>query len=185
MAEFKEPRIDVHLLTLDERDDWRAACIASLADAPIRLHVLPGLRDRLGEARAAGFRAGVLPLVSFVDPDDTYNPHAFAALADALDADTMLGMVYGHEVRTDAEGMQIGLNDACYSRADHAIKPQHVHGLMVFRRAAVLPHLHLLDGDPVPEWTLSRLVAAARGISRVPVVSRYWRQHPDQYHRTL
>jgi len=31
-----EPRIDVHLLTLNEPAEWREACIASLDGAPIQ-----------------------------------------------------------------------------------------------------------------------------------------------------
>ena len=58
-----EPRIDVHLLTLNEPAEWRDACIASLEDAPIQLHVLPGIPGRIGEARAAGYAQGTLPLV--------------------------------------------------------------------------------------------------------------------------
>ena len=81
-----EPRIDVHLLTLNEPAEWREACIASLEDAPIQLHVLPGVPGRIGEARAAGYAQGTLPLVSFVDPDDLYEASAFTQLADALDA---------------------------------------------------------------------------------------------------
>jgi len=67
-----EPRIDVHLLTLNEPAEWREACIASLDSAPIQLHVLQGIPGRIGEARAGGYAQGTLPLVSFVDPDDLY-----------------------------------------------------------------------------------------------------------------
>ena len=49
-----QPRIDVHLLTLDEPGHWREECLASLAGAPIRLHRLPGIPGRVGQARAAG-----------------------------------------------------------------------------------------------------------------------------------
>ena len=58
------PRIDVHLLTLDEPQHWREECLASLAGAPIRLHLLPGIPGRVGRARAAGFARGTLPLVA-------------------------------------------------------------------------------------------------------------------------
>ena len=64
-----EPRIDVHLLTLNEPAEWRETCIASLEGAPIQLHMLPGIPGRIGEARAAGYAQGNLPLVSFVDPE--------------------------------------------------------------------------------------------------------------------
>ena len=79
-------RIDVHLLTLNEPAKWREACIASLTGAPIQLHILPGIPGRIGKARAAGYTQGILPLVSYVDPDDRYEASAFTRLADAMDA---------------------------------------------------------------------------------------------------
>ena len=60
-----EPRIDVHLLTLNEPAEWREACLASLKDAPIQLHVLPGIPGRIGEASLIGFVL-LIPLVFIV-----------------------------------------------------------------------------------------------------------------------
>ena len=42
-----EPRIDVHLLTLNEPAEWREACIASLDGAPARVphRILLNSRD--------------------------------------------------------------------------------------------------------------------------------------------
>jgi Phage lysozyme len=71
-----EPRIDVHLLNLNEPAEWRETCIASLEGAPIQLHVLPGIPGRIGEARAAGYAQGTLPLVA------TAPEHRLAAIVD-------------------------------------------------------------------------------------------------------
>ena len=67
-----EPRIDVHLLTLNEPAEWRETCIASLEGAPIQLYVLPGIPGRIGEARAAGYAQGTLPLVPSSEQSDYF-----------------------------------------------------------------------------------------------------------------
>lgn len=180
-----EPRIDVHLLTLNEPAQWREACIASLKDAPIQLHVLPGIAGRIGEARAAGYAQGRLALVSFVDPDDLYEASAFTQLADALDACPQAVMAYTDEALTDENGQDIALRRLAYSRWQHANSASHVHGLIVMRRSAVQEVLDkLLVLESRVEWTLSLLVAQRGGVLHLPIVGRHWRQHPQQSHRT-
>ncbi len=176
--------IDVHLLTLDEPTEWREACIASLAGAPIRLHLLPGLPGHVGRARAAGFARGSLPLVSFVDPDDRYEAHAFAHLADALDACPSAVLAYSCETLMDEQGRDTSVRRLAYSAFQHAHSASHVHGLIVMRRSAVEPVLpRIADLDAGAEWRLTRLVARQGGVLHLPLVGRHWRQHPNQHHR--
>lgn len=180
-----EARIDVHLLTLNEPVEWREACIASLEEAPIRLHVLPGVPGRIGEARAAGYAQGTLPLVSFVDPDDLYEASAFTQLADALDACPQAVMAYTDEALTDENGQDIAVRRLAYSRWQHANSASHVHGLIVMRRSAVeavLDQLVVLRRRA--EWLLTLMVAKRGGVLHLPIVGRHWRQHPQQSHRT-
>lgn len=179
------PRIDVHLLTLHEPAAWREACIESLAGAPIRLHVLPGIPGRVGEARAAGYAQGTLPLVSFVDPDDLYEASAFTQLADALDACPQAVMAYTDEALTDENGQDIAVRRLAYSRWQHAHSASHVHGLIVMRRVAVEAVLAVTtDIHPMADWLLTRLVARRGAVLHLPIVGRHWRQHPRQVHRT-
>jgi hypothetical protein len=181
-----EPRIDVHLLTLDEPEPWREECLASLAGAPIRLYVLPGIRGRLGAARAAGYAQGDLPLVSFVDPDDRYEAGAFAHLADALDACPQASLAYTDETLMDEQGRDVGVRRSAYSAFQHAHSASHVHGLIVMRRSAVKPVLdHIADLDAGADWRLTRLVASRGGVLHLPLVGRHWRQHPNQHHRRM
>ncbi|WP_019562392.1 glycosyltransferase family 2 protein [Caldimonas manganoxidans] len=180
-----QPRIDVHLLTLDEPAAWREACLASLAGAPIRLHVLPGIPGRIGDARAAGFARGTLPLVSFVDPDDVYEASAFTHLADALDGCPQAVMAYTDEALMDEQGRDVGVRRLAYSAFQHALSASHVHGLIVMRRAAVEAVLAATtDIHPMADWLLTRLVAQRGGVLHLPIVGRHWRQHPRQVHRT-
>jgi hypothetical protein len=180
-----EPRIDVHLLTLNEPVDWRDACIASLEGAPIQLHVLPGIPGRIGDARAAGYAQGTLPLVSFVDPDDLYEANAFTQLADALDACPQAVMAYTDEALTDETGRDIAVRRLAYSRWQHANNASHVHGLIVMRRTAVEAVAdQLVALERRVEWLLTLLVAKRGGVLHLPIVGRHWRQHPQQSHRS-
>ena len=180
-----EPRIDVHLLTLNEPAEWREACLASIKGAPIQLHVLPGIPGRIGEARAAGYAQGNLPLVSFVDPDDLYEASAFTQLADALDACPQAVMAYTDEALTDEAGRDIAVRRLAYSRWQHANSASHVHGLIVMRRSAVEVALaETTDINNFADWLLTLLVAKRGGVLYLPIVGRHWRQHPQQSHRT-
>ncbi|MFN4342865.1 MAG: hypothetical protein ACK4FE_12660 [Azonexus sp.] len=180
-----EPRIDVHLLALNEPAAWREACIASLDGAPIRLHVLPGIPGRIGEARADGYAQGSLPLVSFVDPDDLYEASAFAQLADALDACPQAVMAYADEALMDENGRDIAVRRLAYSRWQHVNSASHVHGLIVMRRSAVEAVLkETIDIHNYADWLLTLLVARRGGVLYLPIVGRHWRQHPRQSHRS-
>lgn len=180
-----EPRIDVHLLTLNEPVEWRETCIASLEGAPIQLHVLPGIPGRIGEARAVGYAQGTLPLVSFVDPDDLYEASAFTQLADALDACPQAVMAYTDEALTDEAGRDIAVRRLAYSRWQHTNSASHVHGLIVMRRSAVESVIkETTDIHNFADWMLTLLVAKSGGVLHLPIVGRHWRQHPQQSHRT-
>ena len=179
-----EPRIDVHLLTLNEPAEWREACIASLDAAPIQLHVLPGVQGAVGQARAQGFAQGHLPLVSFADPDDLYEASAFTELANALDACPGAVLAYTDEALIDANGQSLGVRRIAYSRWQHTMSPSHVHGLIVMRRAAVEAVLSEITAIAnYADWYLTLLVAKQGGCLHLPIVGRHWRQHPQQTHR--
>jgi hypothetical protein len=180
----EQPRIDVHLLTLDEPQHWREECLASLEGAPIQLHVLPGIPGRIGEARAAGYARGTLSLVSFVDPDDRYEAAAFAPLADALEACPSAVLAYTDEALIDEDGRPLGVRRLAYSAFQHAHSASHVHGLIVMRRAVVEAVLAATtDIHPMADWLLTRLVAQRGGVLHLPIVGRHWRKHPNQHHR--
>jgi uncharacterized membrane protein len=179
-----QARIDVHLLTFSEPDAWREVCIASLAGAPIQLHVLPGIPGRIGQARAAGYMQGTLPLVSFVDPDDRYEASAFTKLADALDANPQAVMAYTDETLTDESGRDIAMRRLTNSRRQHAASASHVHGVIVMRRWAVEAVLQeTIDINNFSDWLLTLLVAKAGEVLHLPIIGRHWRQHPRQSHR--
>lgn len=178
-----EPRVDVHLLTLNEPAQWRNACIASLQGAPIQLQVLSGIAGRIGEARTKGYAQGVLPLVSSVDPDDLYEACAFAQLADALDACPQAVLAYTDEALMDEADRDFALRRLTYSRWHHAASASHVHGLIVMRRSAVEAVLgEITEIHNFADWLLTLLVAQRGRVLHLPIVGRHWRQHPQQSH---
>ena len=146
---------------------------------------MPGIAGRIGEARAAGYAQGALPLVSFVDPDDLYEASVFKQLADALDACPQAVMAYSDEALMDEAGNDIAVRRLAYSRWQHANSASHVHGLIVMRRSAVEVALaETTDINNFADWLLTLLVAKRGGVLYLPIVGRHWRQHPQQSHRT-
>lgn len=179
-----QPRCDVHMLTLDEPEHWREACMDSLRGAPIQLHVLPGIRGRVGAARAAGYSRGELPLVSFVDPDDIYEASAFTALADSLDRSTCATLAYTDEALMTDHGLHAGiLRSSGYSSHRHADSAAFVHGLIMMRRDAVESVLdEVARTANFADWVTTLLVARLGTVLHLPVIGRRWRQHTRQSH---
>jgi len=180
------PRIDVHMLTFEEPQEWREQCLQSLEGAPITLHVLPGIQGHIGKARGQGFARGELPLVSFVDPDDRYEASAFAQLADALDSCPQALLAYTDEAVMDVQGNAQPQRSHAYSRWQHANNASHVHGLIVMRRDAVMleqPMLSAMQSCQI--WMLTQRLAKRGAVLHLPIVGRYWRQHPNQAHRRM
>lgn len=185
-----EPRVDVHMLTMNESPAWREACVDSLQGAPIILHTIPGIPGALGQARTAGYLMGTLDLVSFVDPDDLYEPQAFTQLVDALDANPNATLAYTNETLMDSDGKQIGLRELNYDATTHRTDASHVHGLIVMRRSAVQ---HVLDNTDnthqrlksFADWMMTLLVAKQGEVIHLPIVGRHWRQHAKQTHNAI
>lgn len=119
-----------------------------------------------------------------VDPDDRYEAHAFAHLADALDACPSAVLAYTDETLMDEQGRDTSVRRLAYSTFQHAHSASHVHGLIVMRRSAVEPVLpRITDLDAGAEWRLTRLVAKQGSVLHLPLVGRHWRQDPNQHHR--
>ena len=122
--------------------------------------------------------------MSFVDPDDRYEAHAFAHLADALDACPQAVLAYTDEALMDEDGRPLGVRRLAYSAFQHAHSASHVHGLIVMRRSAVEPVLtRIADLDAGADWLLTRLVDRQGSVLHLPLVGRHWRQYPNQHHR--
>ena len=178
-----KPLVDVHMLTMDEPEEWRQTCLKSLQTAPIELHILPGIPGGLGQARVNGYTMGNLPYVSFVDPDDIYVPEVYAKLVEKLESCPKAVLAYTNEARVDQYGKVLGYRNASYDKLRHFKEPAHVHGVIVMRRSAV--EKHLLNIACLPnhaDWVLTLLLAQDGCMIHLPIVGRYWRQHPHQSH---
>lgn len=186
-----QPRIDVHMLRAGgrwhERLDWYQECMESIRPAIeagiICLHQIQGYPGHVGRGRAIGFTHGNAPYASFVDPDDIYNPDVFAICADYLDAHPQVGMVYTgeHMLRNDGK-LYIRRTPMNIRRV--LAEPAYTHGVKVYRREAILPHLGVLRVWTRAELELTRaLVNAGSQVAYIDVWGRRWRQHEGQAHR--
>jgi hypothetical protein len=172
--------IDVHMLTLPEtRADWADCALADMRGEPASVHVVRGTPGNIGDGRARGFARGDLPYVSFIDPDDRYPAGGLRHCLAVLEREPDVGLVYTSELRVNEELMPMGKPDMrLHDASAHRESPLRVHGLMVFRRAAVMPHLTELPDFPrVPEWRLTTRIAESCRIVKLPFVGRLWRQH--------
>ncbi len=178
------PRIDVHMLTFNESKIWRDECLSSLKGAEIELHIVQGIHRRIGEARSIGFSKGTLPFVSWVDPDDIYDASAFGKLADALDSNPDAVMAYTCEALTDINGKNIDVKCEPYDFLKHQSSRSHVHGLIVIRRSALESVVkEILNVSIYSEWVLTLLVSKTGHVIMLPIIGRWWRQHPGQVHK--
>lgn len=193
------PRIDVHVLTMPhDRPDWSEQLRADLAAAPVRQHWLPGLRDDMGAARAAGYALGQAEYVSWCCPDDRVNPAAFAALAQALDSNPFAPFAWAGEQCTDAHLRPLApprLWPQGYNRNLHRNSPAHVHGVVLMRRLLVQPLLPLLrqasgTAGFGADWLLSLLLSNPERDRppgwqplHLPIVGRQWRLHGHNAHQ--
>lgn len=176
-------KIDVHMLTMNEPQAWREACLKSLEGAPIKLHVLPGIVNQTGLARVKGFSQGSLPYVSYVDPDDLYNPTVYDQLLDVLESSPDVVFAYTDEAIVDRRGKFLMKRQTPYDPQLHQSRADHVHGVIVMRRSAVESVMDQISNVTLhSDWILTLLLAKQGRCVRVPVIGRYWRQHNDQSH---
>lgn len=173
--------IDCHVLTLDERADWRALCLNSIHDQPCDVRVLPGVRGGTNAARMAAFDSTAAEYVSWADPDDLVEPGAYQACAAALRADPSLKMVWMDERVMDASGRLVGVG-ACYGLDTAASLPtrnrRSVHHMVVLHRSvidAARAHVELFSRGV--EWLLACVAAAMGPVLKIAAPGYRWRMH--------
>lgn len=172
-------RIDVHVLHCHEPAEWVDACLESLADEPVSVHLCPGIEGQVGEARARAFARGSAEFVSFVDGDDAVEPGCFAAALDVLDAHPEVVSTYCDVHVINAEGCEAG----SYIKGPWTPWRQlwtlaEVHHCHVMRRSAVMPYLdELARWVSLEEWVLMGLVARHGLHWHIPRPLYRFRQH--------
>ncbi len=178
--------IDVHVLHTPTHRRWHEECRASLQGAPIRVHAIDGSAPDfcLGTARAQGFSLGSSEFVSYVDDDDVVVPFAFEKCLRVLRGSPELAGVYTDEILVDEIGgfvsPGVSIDPAPFVDWLPLLRVpgqpgQFMHHLVVFRRAAIEPHLKGMEGRRIPE---PYLIAKAGSFARVPGVGYFWRIHP-------
>ncbi len=79
-------RVDVHVLHCYEPTEWVQGCLDSLHAEPVTVYLRPGIKGKVGLARARAFACGNAPYVAFVDADDEVVDGAFSAALEVLDS---------------------------------------------------------------------------------------------------
>jgi len=156
--------IDVHVLTFSgTRQDWLDQCVKSIEAEGLTPHVLDGVEGNVGAGRERAYRIGDSEYVGYVDSDDYLLPGVGAACLRGLEQ-------YRHVVTLERR--------RCGDLLGGRLWPQ--HHFTVYRRADVLPLLHMMPDHPIhcDQLLLRRL--CPRQLSFVGYI---WRMHARQCHR--
>jgi len=176
--------IDCHLVTSPgEREDWRAAALASLAAEGLAPRVLEATGNAAQSRRVA--LATAPPQATYVtwcDPDDVVTPGALDAVRRTMQAQPGAGLYCTFEHYIDERGERIGSQaaDLIATPRSIAAHPLTAHHLLVIR-ADLLPRLlpGMARHATGEGWYLAAAAAALGGVVRVPSWGYSWRQRPD------
>lgn len=183
--------IDVVITTLPDTDrTFFARCLDSLANEPVGVHFVNGLKGCIGYGRAESLKAGFAPYVAFVDPDDEIVPGIFAKLeAELFDNPAM---VYTDEHLIDAGGKFIRTGWSRDPSFADSFPLHHrelltdwqnggyLHHLCVFRRDIALQFAEQLRSLHVnAEGFLSQHMLLNGKVKHLKELGYKWRQHDN------
>ncbi len=170
-------RIDVHVLHCYEPKEWVDACLKSMLNEPVNVHLCDGIKGKVGLARANAFRKGDAEYVAFVDADDEVVSGAFNAALEVLDNKPSVVGTYCDVQLIDApEGS--GYIKAPWNPLTQLLHASEVHHLHVMRRSAVdywLDELEKWDG--YEEYVLMGLITEFGTMHHIPHCWYRFRQH--------
>ncbi len=156
--------IDIHVLTWSGTNEvWLRQCLASLADQPCTVHVVPGDEGNVGAGRARAYRLGDHDYVGYVDCDDFLLPGAVDACLDGLKSH--------RSVVTLERWLWGGI-------LDRHLEP--LHHLAVYRREDVMKHIDELHKHPIhcDQYLIRKMRP-----TQLEHVGYVWRIHAGQGHR--
>lgn len=193
---MKKHLIDCHVLTLPRfKTEWVNEVRGDLDAQPVNQYWVSGIDGKLGEARAIGFAKGCAPFVSSADPDDRIMPGTFAALLEALHDNPGAPFAWAGEQmvneRLEAWPVRPNVWPGGYDPLLHVCRGTHVHGVKLYRREWVMPHLASMRtvGQACEFYLDLAIVKPHNNLSptswpvHVPMVGRLWRQHETNGHR--
>lgn len=184
--------IDVHVLTnpyafdIHKQGLWFSQCKKSLEHhSNINVHILPGIRDHVGQGRANGFSRGNSPYVSFVDDDDAVRPEVFERCEFFLNHNPdKAGVCTREEVICD-NGTSY-FSPYYYDKQDdlNYKSINYVHHLVVLRREIIEQYMDFLTQTPyAPEYMLwTEMWNDGHKIDFLNFVGYQWRHHDDGFH---
>jgi len=171
------PRIDVHVLYCYEPVRWIDDALISLAAEPVNVHLVPGIKGKVGLARTNAFREGNAPYVAFVDGDDEVIPGAFDAALAVLDSRPDVVSTYC-DIQLIGQPDGGGYIKAPWDPSSQLQRMAEVHHLHVMRRSAVMPLLEeLARWDGWEEYVLMGLLCRYGVHHHIPQTLYRFRQH--------
>ena len=169
--------VDVHVLYCHEPPEWIAGCLDSLHAEPVTVYLRPGIKGKVGLARARAFACGNAPYVAFVDADDEVIPGAFAAALEVLEARPEVVSTYC-DIQLLGKPDGEGYIKAPWNPSAQLQRMAEVHHLHVMRRAAVMPLLdELARWDGYEEYVLMGLLCRYGVHHHIPRKFYRFRQH--------
>lgn len=171
------PLIDCHVLHCYEPPEWIDGCLQSLEAEPVTVYLRPGIKGKVGLARARAFACGDAPYVAWVDGDDEAMPGAFdAALAVLESRPDAVSTYCDIQLIGQPEGQ--GYVKAPWNPASQLQRMAEVHHLHVMRRSAVMPWLEeLARWDGWEEYVLMGLLCRYGVHHHIPQRLYRFRQH--------
>lgn len=181
-----ERTLDIHVIHRDEPRAWLLQCLQSIA--PWHYRVYDGTGRTTAANRARAIADSSAEYIAWVDPDDWIDAAQIPAMLDALAGRPDAAGAFSAETIVDTAGAVLqapDLSDAPWRPLSQIVSPRYAHNLTILRRRAALPHLAAMQAfSALSEYVLKGLATQSGPLLRVPVPAYYWRQHPDQLHRT-
>lgn len=171
--------VDVHVIFPAHKPDFTRSCIESLKCAQTNIFLIPENSNPIGINRQKGYSQGTAEFKAYADYDDIYNGTVFASLERILQENPGISLAYTFEVQFDEEG-PFFLTKTSYDKFVHRARPQHVHGVQVYRTYIIESAPSIIWSFPLVDWALSLWASTQGKIQHFPAIGRYWRRHTGQ-----
>lgn len=175
---------DVVVLTLNEPAEWLERCLASLDHPQLHVHVRAGIENDLGNARADNIFVGENSFVMFADPDDVYDAQVIVEMLELFNRKPSVDVMYSGEFVFNEQKNKKQYLFTLYSYRKHFKSAVTVHGVTIFRRAALLPgYVDVIRQfkRTYEQWALTLFMShKGHGFYGYDRPGRLWYQHGEQ-----
>lgn len=174
--------VDVHVIFPAHKPDFTRSCIESLKCAQTNIFLIPENSNPIGINRQKGYSLGAAEFKASADYDDIYNRTVFTSLERILQENPGTALAYTSEAIFDEDGIfsLAKPSQTPYDKFVHRARPQHVHGVQVYRTYIIESAPSIIWSFPLVDWALSLWASTQGKIQHFPAIGRYWRRHTGQ-----